>query len=182
MSYIKEDVENMLREHKKDEAKLLDIQFKIESLEERLRYAGYVEESSDSETIESMQLGSKGFDTPSGRTNKISNVTEQVAMSYVKEMIHINKEDRDKLEIEIEKYQEEKDKYNKKIARVKNLLEILTDKQRIVIEEFYINHNRGDWKKVCIIYGQKFPKDLTVKQLQNIRDSALRDMLEVVNT
>ena len=181
MNYIKEDIECMLREHRKDEAKLLDIEFKMESLEERLKYAGYVEEATDRETIESMQLGVSGCEIPSGRTNKISNITEKVAMSYTKEMVHINKEDRDRLEKEIEKYQEEKDKYNKKIVRVKNLLQILTEKQRIVIEEFYINNNRGDWRKVAKICENRLPKDLTVKQLQNIRDIALKDMLEVIN-
>jgi len=39
----------------------------------------------------------------------------------------------------------------------------------------------GDWKKVERLYKENFPRDLTIKQLQNIRDVALKDMLEVLN-
>jgi F0F1-type ATP synthase alpha subunit len=182
MSYIKEDVESMLKEFKKDEAKLNEIEFKLESLEERIKYAGYVEESSDNETIESMQLGSKVCEIPSGKTNKISNVTEQVAMTYIREMVHINKEDVTRLEKEVAKYEEEKDRYSKQIARVQNLLGILNDRQRLVITEYYINNKKKDWDGVAKTYAQEYPgKDLSVKQLQNIRDIALNDMLEVLN-
>ena len=71
---------------------------------------------------------------------------------------------------------------NKKIVRVKNLLTILSEKQRFVINEFYINSEKGDWKRVSKEYENQFPKYLSIKQLQNIRDVALKDMLEVLNT
>lgn len=179
MSYIKEDVENMLREHKKDEAKLLEIEFKIENLEERIRYAGYVTESTDNETIEAMQLGSKGCEIPSGKTNKISNVTEQVAMSYSKELVHINKEDISSLEREVTKYGEEKDRYNKKIARVKNLLESLSSEQRFVIKSYYMEKSK--WDYVYKEYFIEFEINKTIKRLQEIRDTAIETMLEILN-
>lgn len=179
MSYIKEDVECMLKEHKKDEAKLLEIEFKIESLEERIRYAGYVEESTESETIESMQLGAKGSEIPSGKTNKINNVTEQVAMSYTKEMIHINREDREGLERELSKYQEDKQKYNKKIARVKNLLESLSTEQRFVIKSYYMEKSK--WDYVYREYFLEFEINKSIKRLQEIRDVAIETMLEILN-
>ena len=67
------------------------------------------------------------------------------------------------------------------IVRVKNLLTILSEKQRFVINEFYINNEKGDWKKVSKEYENLFPIGLTIKQLQNIRDVALKDMLEILN-
>lgn len=179
MSYIKEDVECMLREYKKNEAKLSEIEFKIESLEERIRYAGHVEHTSDNETIEAMQLGSKGFDSPSGKTNKISNVTEQVAMSYTKEMVHINKEDRESLDRELLKYQTEKDKYNKKIARVKNLIESLSTEQKFVIKSYYMEKSK--WDYVYKEYFMEFEINKTIKRLQEIRDKAIETMLEILN-
>ena len=39
----------------------------------------------------------------------------------------------------------------------------------------------GNWKKVEQLYKESFPKELTIKQLQNIRDVAIKDMLEVLN-
>lgn len=41
--------------------------------------------------------------------------------------------------------------------------------------------NGEDWKKVAKEYENTFPKDLSIKQLQNIRDVAIEDMLEVLN-
>ena len=51
MKYIEEDVENMLREHKKNEAKLIEIELKIEEYENRLEHAGTVYEEDDNEVI-----------------------------------------------------------------------------------------------------------------------------------
>lgn len=56
MKYIKEDVENMLREHLKNQAKLTEIQIKKEECMERLEYAGTVYEEEPEEVIENMQL------------------------------------------------------------------------------------------------------------------------------
>ena len=56
MKYIKEDIENMLKEHLKNQAKLTEIEIKREGYLERLEYAGTVYKEKDNETIESMQL------------------------------------------------------------------------------------------------------------------------------
>lgn len=182
MKFVKEDLENMLREHKKNEAKILEINIKLEEYENRLEYAGTVYEESDEEIIKSMQLSSNVSEVPSGKTNKISNVTEQTAMNYQKERVHINREDRIFLESKLRELEKEKDRLNKQVVRVKNLLTILSEKQRFIINEFYINNPKGDWKRVAKEYENQFPRYLSIKQLQNIRDVALKDMLEVLNT
>ena len=86
MKFVKEDLENMLREHKKNEAKILEIDIKLEEYSNRLEYAGTVYEETDKEIIESMQLSSAVGEVPSGKTNKISNVTEQTAKEYTEEL------------------------------------------------------------------------------------------------
>ena len=181
MKYIKEDLENMLREHSKNQAKLTEVELKKEGYEKRLEYAGTVNEDTDNEIIESMQLSGQAFDTIRGNTNKISDITANTAMSYQKEIHHVNTEDRAFLERKIAELQEIKDDLDKKIVRVKNLMTILSDKQRFIINEFYINSQKGDWKKVSKEYEKAFPKDLSIKQLQNIRDVAIKDMLEILN-
>ena len=50
--YIKEDLEGMLRNHLKNEAKLTEIELKQEEYEERLEYAGTVYQDSKEEAIE----------------------------------------------------------------------------------------------------------------------------------
>lgn len=56
MEYIKEDVENMLKEHLRNQAKLTEIEIKKEHYLTSLEYAGTVYEDEEKETIESMQL------------------------------------------------------------------------------------------------------------------------------
>lgn len=61
MKYIKEDVEALLREHLKNEAKLTEVDIKKETYEKELEYAGTVYEDSEIEIIENMQLKRKKF-------------------------------------------------------------------------------------------------------------------------
>lgn len=181
MKYIKEDVEKMLRGYLKNEAKLTEIQLKKEEYQEELYYAGTVYEDTDKEIIENMQLAGQGYDNIHSNTNKVSDKVLNTAMNYKNEQRYINKKDRDHLQSKIIECEAEENILNKMIVRVKNLLSILSEKQRFVIKEFYINSEKGDWKKVAKEYEKTFPKDLTIKQLQNIRDVAIKDMLEVLN-
>lgn len=179
MKYIKEDLEVLLKNHKKDEAKITELQAKIESYEERLNYAGYVYESTENETIEGMQLGSNYSEIPSGKTNKITNITEQTAINYHKELVHINQEDREYLEKQIIKLEDIKKELNKKVARTKNLLNQLSDEEEFVIRTYYMNKSK--WDFVYDNYFQEYKKQKSIKQLQNIRDTAIESMLEVLN-
>lgn len=181
MKYIKEDIEKILKEYPINEAKLTEIQIKKEEYQEELYYAGTVYEDTDKEIIENMQLCGKGYDNIHSNTNKISDKVLNTAINYSKEQHYINKKDRQYLESKIIECEAEENVLNKKIVRVKNLLTILSEKQRFVINEFYINSEKGDWKKVSKLYEKAFPKDLTIRQLQNIKDVALKDMLEVLN-
>lgn len=183
MKYIKEDLEKMLRNQLKNEAKKTETELKIEEYQERLDYAGTVYEDTKEEVIEAMQLSaSRITDIPKSVTNKTSDTTANTAMNYKNELNYINKEDREYLEKKINELETEKKKLDKDIVRVKNLLTILSKKQDLIIKEFYINSEKGDWKKVATEFKNTFSKDLTIKQLQNIRDIALENMLEVLNT
>lgn len=181
MKYIKDDLEKMLREHLKNEAKLTEIQLKKEEYIERLEYAGTVHEDTAEEVIESMQLSGQAFDGIHSNTNKISDTTASTAMNYHKEERYINKADRAYLERKILECETEEKRLDKIIVRVKNLLTILSQKQKFIITEFYINSEKGDWKKVTKLYKNNFPQELSIKQMQNIRDVAIKDMLEVLN-
>ena len=55
MEYIKEDIETMLKEHLKNQAKLTEIELKKEEYETRLEYAGTVYEDTEEEIIENMK-------------------------------------------------------------------------------------------------------------------------------
>ena len=102
MRYIKEDIEKMLREHNKNQAKLIEVQIKKEGYEKRLEYAGTVDQETSEEIIESMQLSGQAYDVIHSNTNKITDTTANTAMNYHKEINHINKEDRSFLKRKIE--------------------------------------------------------------------------------
>ena len=95
--YIKEDIEKMLRNHKKDEAKLTEVQLKKEEYQEQLYYAGTVNEDTEREVIENMQIAEQVYDRIHSNTNNISDKVPNTAMNYKKELNHINKFDRDHL-------------------------------------------------------------------------------------
>ena len=177
--YIKEQLEAMLNQHLKNEAKLTEIQLKIEEYEERLKYAGTVFQSETKEIIESMQLSGRGFDNIISNTNNISNPVYSTVVNYCREKDHINKEDREFLEIKLLECEEEARKLNKVIVRVKNMLQQLTEDEKFVIETYYMK--RAKWDYVEKAYFNEFEIHKSIKQLQSYRDNALNSMLEILN-
>lgn len=181
MEYIKEDIETMLINHKENEGKLFEIELKTDEYQKRLDYAGTVYEDTEKEVIENMQLAGQAYDSIHGNTNKISDKVSSTAMNYKKEQTHVNKEDRDFLETEIDRLNIEKNDLNKKIARVKNWLDKLNDREAFVLEEFYINNKGKNWGKVVIEYSRKYRKDLTDRQLRTTKEKAIQNVLKIVN-
>jgi hypothetical protein len=181
MQYIKEDVERMLIEHKENEGKLLEIELKIDEYENRLNYAGTVHQDTAREVIESMQLAGQAYDSVHSNTNKVSDKTSSTAINYRKELNHINREDRDFLEGELERLKEEKENTNKKVVRVINWLDKITSEQKKVIMLFYINNKGKNWDKVVKEYSLEYNKDISERGLRKIRDKALESILKMVN-
>lgn len=179
MKYIKEDIEKMLREHLKNEAKKTEIQLKREEYEERLNYAGTVFQDTENEIIENMQLAGKGFDTVYSNTNKVSDTTANTAMLYHKEKRHINKEDRQYLENKIAECEAEEKRLDKQIVRVKNLLNQLTREQNFIVTSYYLEKSK--WDYVANQYFIEYQKPKSINQLLNIRDTAIESMLDILN-
>ena len=178
MEHIKEDIEKMLREHPTNEAKLTEIQLKKEEYQEQLYYAGTVYEDTDKEVIENMQLSGQSYDSIHSNTNKISDKVSSTAMNYQKEQIHINKEDRQYLERKIQ--EDEEKKLDKKIVRVKNMMNPLSREEKFVIETYYMDKSKWDYVEKA--YFKEFEKYKCVKQLQTYRDKAINSMIKIINT
>ena len=142
--YIKEDVEKMLREHIKNQAKLTEVELKKEGYEKKLEYAGTVNEETDKEVIESMQLAGQAYDSIHSNTNKISDTTANTAIRYQK-----------------------------------NLLQQLSAEEEFIIKIYYMQ--KAKWDYVSQQYCIEFQKPKSINQLLNIRDSAIKSMLEVLN-
>ena len=181
MSYIKEDIENMLKKHKENEGKLFEIELKIDEYENRLEYAGTVYEDTQEEVIENMQLSGQPYDTVHSNTNKISDKTSSTAMNYHKEQCHINKEDIVFLESEIQRLKIQREDLNKKIARVKNWLDKIDSRESAILIEYYINNKGKNWDKAVISYNKTADKELQKRQLVTIRDKAIEKILSIIN-
>lgn len=179
MRYIKEDVERMLKDHLKNQAKLTEIQLKKEEYEKRLEYAGTVYEETENEIIENMQLAGQAYDSIHSNTNKVSDKVLNTAMNYHKEERHINKEDRQFLQTKLEELTKWKDELDKKIVRVENMINQLSAEEKFVIKIYYMEKSK--WDYVSQQYCMEFQKPKSINQLLNIRDTAIKSMLDVLN-
>lgn len=179
MQYIKEDVETMLKDHLKNQAKLTEIQLKKEEYEERLEYAGTVYEETENEIIENMQLAGQAYDSIHSNTNKVSDKVLNTVMNYHREERHINKEDRQFLQTKLEELNKLKDELDKKIVRVENMINQLSAEEKFVIKIYYMEKSK--WDYVSQQYCIEFQKPKSINQLLNIRDTAIKSMLDVLN-
>lgn len=180
MEYIKEDVEAMLENHLKNQAKLTEIELKKETYEERLKYAGTVYEDTEKEVIENMQLAGQNYDNIRSNTNKISDKVAETALNYHKEETHINREDRQYLENKLLKLKILKDDLDKKIVRVENMMIPLSNEEKFIIKTYYMEKSK--WDYVSQQYCIEFQKPKSINQLLNIRDNAIKSMLDTLNT
>ena len=112
---------------------------------------------------------------------KISDKTFNTATNYQKEVIHINKENRDFLETEIDKLEVKKKIANRKIARVKIWLQKVNEEERFVLNEYYIENSGKNWSKVLDMYQIQFNIEKTQRALRIIRDKALEKILNITN-
>ena len=116
--YIKEDVEIMLRNHKKNEAKLTEVQLKKEGYQEQLCYAGTVYEDTENEIIENMQVAGQAYDSIHSNTNKISDKVSNTVANYKNELNHINKFDRQYINSKIIECEAEENILNKNYTEI----------------------------------------------------------------
>ena len=181
MAYIKEQIETILKEHKGNEGRLIEIDLKLEEYQQRLHYAGTVYEDTDQEIIENMQLSGQPFDNIHSNTNKISDKVSSTALNYPKEKYYINEENRSFLNSEIDRLIIEKENTNKKIVRVKNWLNKIDTREATILEEFYINNLGKNWDKAVKAYNKREEKELTKRQLVRIRDEGINNILKIVN-
>lgn len=181
MNYIKEDVEKMLKEHKENKGRLFEVDLKIDEIKERLEYAGTVNEETKEEAIEGMQLSGHEYDNIPAKTNKTTDKTYNTAINYKKEQRHVNREDRDFLERELENLKREKKELDKKIARVNNWLDKVEEREAFVLRELYINNKGKNWKRVIEEYKNQYGRELTDRQLRTTRDKAIQTILKIVN-
>lgn len=120
------------------------------------------------------------FSKVPSNTNKISDNVLNTALNYKKEQYHINREDRESLINKINNLETIKDELNKKIVRVDNLINQLSVEEKYIIKTYYFEKSK--WDYVSQQYCIEFQKPKSINQLINIRNEAIKSMLDILNT
>lgn len=178
--YEKRDIEEMLKLYLKSKAQLKTIEDKIEKNEIQIKFNGTELKENENEVISTMALGrSNSYEIPSGKTNKIMKTTENIALSYRDNEKYTNKSDSFHLKVENEEYRKKAIPLKELVNSVDIMLDSLNNEQKLIIKSYYMYEQK--WNYVYLIYIEKYKIPKTINQLKNIRDDALKNMLEVIN-
>ena len=178
--YEKCDVEEMLKNYLLNKSQLQELENKIERNNVLLNYHRKMYKENEEETIEEMALKAPTIsDTPRGNTNKINRPTENIALSYKSKLVYINKADKIRLMNENEINEKKAEPLRDLVGKVERMLNALNNEQKLVIKSYYMNEPK--WNYVVNTYFKVYKETRTINQLKNIRDVALKIMLQVIN-
>lgn len=178
--YEKSEIEQMLKEYLKSKSQLEELESKIEKNKVLLKYNGKRFQESEAETIEGMVLKSPVIsDMPKSKTNKKSNPTENIALTYKDKLTYINKADKIKLMNENVSYNEKAEPLRDLVGKVDRMIKALNNEQKLIVQTYYMYEPK--WNYVSKTYMEVYNEPKTINQLKNIRNVALEIMLEVIN-
>lgn len=177
--FEKQDIENMLKSYLCNKSKIDEILAKIEENNTLLNYNHTKYEISSEEAIRDMSFSTSNSEIPSGKTNKINNSTERIALNYEKNLKYKNEFDKVKLELDNQRYQEKLVLLKSSVERVNRILQCLDNEEKLVIKAYYMYEPK--WNYVSNTYMAVYKEPRTVNQLKNIRDKAMDKMLSVIN-
>lgn len=178
--YEKHDIEEMLKAYLLSKSQLEEIESKIEKNNVLLKYNGTEFEETETEVIEAMTLKSSTIsDIPKSKTNKKSNITENIALTYKENLKYTNKVDKIKLINENERYNKKAEPLRELTEKVERMLRALNNEQKLIVKTYYMSEQK--WNYVSNTYMEVYKEPKTVTQLKNIRNTALKIMLKVIN-
>lgn len=178
--YEKCEIEEMLKNYLKSKSQLKELESRIEKNKVLLKYDGTKYKESEAEVIRGMALKSPVIsDMPKSQTNKKSNPTEDIALSYKDKQIYKNKADKIKLMSDNAVYEEKAKPLRDLVEKVNTMIESLNNEQKLIIETYYMYEPK--WNYVSRTYLDVYNEPRTIAQLKNIRDIGLKTMLEVIN-
>jgi hypothetical protein len=169
------NLEHRLKTLREKTARIEVLKLEIEGLQEEVRLSTGVNET-DEETIESMTLRRAlgGI----GRGDNASK-TEKVALNYKAEQDRLGRSrDVSYLYEQIRAKQGELKRLEDETLPVEKALQGITDKQRLVVTEFYIKGNT--WYTVGTKHQQAFGNYIGRDTCRKIRDEALRKMRRIL--
>lgn len=171
------NIAEALRKYREKTARIAILDLEIQGLKDELKLSTGIIET-DEETIEGMTYRrSQG----EGNSSEVSSKTERVAMNFRNEQDKLKQpHDRSYIYAEIRKREAEKKRLEDETLPIKIALDGLNAREKLIVEEFYINNNT--WYTVSVIhqkrYGQYIVEE-TCKRIRNRAFSKLRRILGV---
>ena len=160
------NIEKCLREYREKTARIAILVLGISGLRDEINYSTGIIET-QGETIEGMTFRrSEG-----GGSNEISSKTERVALKFRDEQDKLGKPvSVSSLYQEIRDREGEKKRLLEEIDPMKIAIEGLSDKEKLIIKEFYINNN--SWYTVSVRYQQICGYPVTKDTCRKIKSGA----------
>ena len=152
------NIEEMLEKYKSNRSQLELLECKMQRKENEIQLL-------DPSYISAVQYS----DMPKSKTNKFSSVVENTVIET-----ELNKEEANRLKGELWDMASEHFDLKLKVKEVNALLEGLTEEERFVIEQFYIND--VTWRIVAERYCKEFGIYISKTPLKNKRDNAFEKM------
>ena len=177
--YERHDIEEMLKSYLIKSAQAKELQRKIEANNVMLEYGATRLIETDNEIIKEMALATPKIDNSLAKTNKISNSTERIALSYKSKLVRINEADKLRLISENANYYEKLSPLLEVVNKVNIMLSSLNNEQKLVIETYYFHEPK--WDYVANVYYDVYKQTRTITRLKTIRNIALDIMEKVIN-
>jgi chromosome segregation ATPase len=154
----KSDLEEMLKKHKENLSNRLSAENEIERLENKLKLLepSYIQ-------------GTAYSDMPKSKTNKFHSTVENNVIDMEYQQTEISA-----LKSNLEWWRDELKEYQYRTRKVEALLEGLTEEEKFVVEQFYIND--VTWRIVAERYRKEFGVYISRTPLKNKRDNAFEKM------
>lgn len=169
------DLESSLKTYREKTARVEVLELEIEGLKEEIKHSTGIKES-DHETIEGMAFR-RSLDGGGG--GEVSSKTERIALNFEAEQDKLSQpQGVSYLYDEIRRRQGEMKRLLEDTLPIEKALKGLSDKQKLIIDEFYIKGNT--WYAVSTRYKQVYGYPIARDTCRKIRDSALKKLERIL--
>lgn len=169
------NIEKCLREYREKTARIAILNLEISGLKDEIQKSTGIAETDD-ETIEGMMFRrSEG----GGDSNEVSSKTERIALKFRDEQDKLGKPvSVSILYEEIKKREGEKSRLLQELDPMKIAIEGLNAKEKLIIEEFYINNNT--WYTVSGIHQKIYGQYIVQGTCKKIRAQAFDKLKRIL--
>lgn len=169
--------EKRLYDYRKNKSNIALLEARLQRLDMQIYYNNVQSNENVRECIEGMSIHASVLScTPRSITNEFRSIVEDVVMGYAREGVtHFNGEE---LHDEITRICKVLFMLRRDIDEIDRLLEALGDKQRFIIERYYIAKIK-DHYEVSVMYSETFKKPIGEDRAKQLTFEAINEMMAI---